>query len=304
MNCITIKQLNEWALDPRALANRGEQTYADALEAAAETIFAQREQKPVVLVSGPSGSGKTTSANRIARLLKDRGCGAHSISMDNYFKTLTKAEIELSERGEFDFESPMRLDIDLFKEHLEKLSRCESIDIPTFDFAVQQSKKGMTLKINRGDIVILEGIHALNPLVTGDSESYTSCVYVSVRTRIEAENGDLLHPSKIRLMRRLIRDKLYRGRGIGETMDFFRSVERGENLYIMPFKYRADFDIDTFLPYGPLIYRDILLPDLEKAAGEYADYERYADIERFLRELSPLSRGIVPENSLLREFIG
>ena len=73
-------------------------------------------------------------------------------------------------------------------------------------------------------------------------------------------------------MRRLIRDKLYRGRGTGETFDFFRSVERGENLYIMPFKYRADFDIDTFLPYEPLIYRDILLPDLEKAAGEYADY--------------------------------
>lgn len=303
MNSITIKQLNESARNAEQMVRESEQRYADALETAAERIYNERETRPVVLVSGPSGSGKTTSANRIARILKDRGCGAHSISMDNYFKTLTKAELELCERGEFDFESPMRLDVELFKEHLEKLSRCERIDVPSFDFAKQQSIKGMPLEIKRGDIVILEGIHALNPLVTGESESYTTCVYVSVRTRLEADNGELLHPSKIRLMRRLMRDKLYRGRSLPETFEFFRSVERGENLYIMPFKYRADFDIDTLVPYEPLIYRDILLPELEKAATEYKDYERYADIERFLKQLSSLSRDIVPENSLIREFI-
>ncbi len=304
MNSITIKQLNECALSPQRFVTAGESTYAKRIETAAEQIYSDREQRPVVLVSGPSGSGKTTSANRIARLLKERGCGAHCISMDNYFKTLTPEENALAERGEFDFESPMRLDCDLFKEHLDKLSRCEEIDIPTFDFALQQSKPGMKLKINRGDIVILEGIHALNPLVTGDSESYTNCVYVSVRTRIEADNGELLHPSKIRLMRRLIRDKLYRGRDLAETFEFFRSVERGENLYIMPFKYRADFDIDTFIPYGPLIYRDVLLEDLEKASKEYEHYADYADIERFLRELSSVERSLIPENSLIREFVG
>lgn len=304
MNCISTKQLNDMSADPERMILSGENTYADGISAAAEQIFRQREERPVVLISGPSGSGKTTSANRIARILKDNGCGAHSISMDNYFKTLTKEELELSERGEFDFESPMRLDTDLFKEHLEKLSRCEAIDIPTFDFASQQSKKGMTLKIKRGDIVILEGIHALNPIVTGDSDSYTNCVYVSVRTRIESESGELLHPSKIRLMRRLIRDKLYRGRDMNETFDFFRSVEKGEDKYIMPFKGRADFDIDTFMPYEPLVYRDILLPGLEKASHEYADYERYADIERFLKELNSIDRKVVPEYSLVREFIG
>ena len=304
MNRVTISELNKGAALPEALISAGEQAYADALKSAAEKIFEDREQRPVVLVSGPSGSGKTTSANRIAHLLKEMGCGAHSISMDNYFKTLTPEELALSERGEFDFESPMRLDCDLFKQHLEKLSRCEEIDIPTFDFAAQQSRPGMKLKINRGDIVILEGIHALNPLVTGDSESYTNCIYVSVRTRIEAENGDLLHPSKIRLMRRLIRDKLYRGRTIAETFEFFRSVERGENLYIMPFKYRADFDIDTFIPYEPLVYRDILLGDLQKAAADYADYADYADIERFLSELASIERALVPEHSLVREFVG
>lgn len=304
MNCLSIERLNKCALDPERFVEASENTYADALNAAAQRIYNERAEKPVVLVSGPSGSGKTTSAMRIARILKDNGCGAHTISMDNYFKTLTRHELELSARGEFDFESPMRLDTELFKVHLEKLSRCEEIDIPTFDFARQISRPGMKLRIKRGDIVILEGIHALNPLVTGDSDSYTNCVYVSVRTRIENNKGELLHPSKIRLMRRLIRDKLYRGRDLPETFEFFRSVERGESLYIMPHKGRANFDIDTFIPYEPMIYRDILLPLLEQASGTYEDYERYSDIERFLRELSSVDRELVPENSLVREFIG
>ncbi len=304
MNCIAISKLNNLALDADSMIAAGENAYADELSKAAERIYNERVERPVILISGPSGSGKTTSACRLARILKDNGCGAHTISMDNYFKTLTEEELRLSERGEFDFESPYRVDVDLFREHIEKLSRCEKIDVPAFDFAKQQSIKGMPLKIERGDLVIIEGIHALNPLVTGDSESYTNCIYVSVRTRIEAENGELLHPSKIRLMRRLIRDKLYRGRDLPETFDFFRSVERGENQYIMPYKGRANFDIDTFIPYEPLVYRDILLPELEKAAKVYADYERYADIERFLKELSSVDRELVPENSLIREFVG
>lgn len=304
MNCISVEQLNSASLDEERMILTGENAYANSLNAAAERIFDQRNERPVVLVSGPSGSGKTTSACRIAQLLKDNGCGAHTISMDNYFKTLNDEELELASRGEFDFESPMRLDVDLFREHLEKLSRCEAIDVPAFDFAKQQSIKGMPLKISRGDIVILEGIHALNPLVTGDSDSYTNCVYVSVRTRIEAASGDLLHPSKIRLMRRLIRDKLYRGRDLPETFEFFRSVEAGESKYIMPYKGRADFDIDTFIPYEPLVYRDILLPELAKASQSYDDYGRYADIERFLKELCSVDRRLVPDNSLIREFIG
>ncbi len=304
MNCISINQLNSASLDAERMISSGENAYANGISAAAEKIFARREERPVVLISGPSGSGKTTSAHRIAQLLKDNGCEAHTISMDNYFKTLSKEELELADRGEFDFESPMRLDIDLFRKHIEKLSRCEKIDIPAFDFARQVQIKGMPLQIKKGDIVILEGIHALNPLVTGNSDSYTSCVYVSVRTRIEAENGDLLHPSKIRLMRRLIRDKLYRGRDLPETFEFFRSVEIGEGKYIMPYKDRAHFDIDTFIPYEALVYRDILLPELAKAAQTYPDYERYADIERFLKALCSIDRSLVPENSLIREFIG
>lgn len=303
MKCVSVEQLNNAAEFPEELIREGERLYAEQLEAAAENIFSNRDTRPVVLLSGPSGSGKTTSAYRIARILEKYGCKAHIISMDNYFLPMHENEAARDENGNIDFESPYRLDIPLFKKHLEMLSECKEIYIPSFDFAKQERFEGKTLRREKGDLVILEGIHALNPIVTGECDEFTVCVYVSVRTRIS--NGDkLLHPSKIRLMRRLMRDKLYRGRAFPETFEFFKSVERGEDLYIMPFKYRADFDIDTFIEYEALVYRDILLPGLEKAETEYQDYKDYADIGEFLRLLKPLDKSYVPENALIREFIG
>ncbi|MDE7194358.1 MAG: nucleoside kinase [Oscillospiraceae bacterium] len=304
MNSISISELNKLAKHPEKLILADENAYADRISKVAERIYLEREARPVVLISGPSGSGKTTSATRIQRVLSENGCTTHTISMDNYFLPLCETEKARDENGNIDFESPLRLDIPLFREHIEKLFACEEIEIPGFDFARQERINGMPLKRGKGDLVILEGIHALNPLVTGDSENFTNCVYVSVRTRLSGKKGETLHPSKIRLMRRLMRDKLYRGRSLAETFEFFKSVERGENLYIMPFKHRANFDIDTFIGYEPLVYRDILLPDLESVSHTYEGYAEFADIERFLKQLSEVDRRFVPDNSLIREFIG
>lgn len=301
MKCISAEHLNNAAKKPERFISEGELLYFEQLEQAAEKIYEHRADKPIVLISGPSGSGKTTSAMRVAAALRQKGCGAHVISMDNYFLPLKK-DIEL--HGEdIDFESPDRLDSELFSEHLAKLQRGEEIDVPGFDFALQDRVPGMKLKRGEGELVILEGIHALNPLVTGDSDDYTHRIYVSVRTRIQS-GGDLLHPSKIRLMRRLMRDKLYRGRELSETFEFFKSVERGEDLYIMPHKHRADFDIDTFITYEASVYRDILLPELEKTSQTYKYYSDFADIEKFLKLLTAVDKKYVPENALIREFIG
>lgn len=304
MNCVSVEELNKLAQTPESFIIKGETQYSGRISAVAAKVFENRAERPVVLISGPSGSGKTTTAKRIANILARRGCKAHTISMDNYFLPMHMNEAARDKDGKIDFESPMRLDIELFREHLEKLFRCEEIVIPTFDFARQErGDGGMPLKRKRGDVVILEGIHALNPLLTGDCEDFTCGIYVSVRTRI-SEGEQLLHPSKIRLMRRLMRDKLYRGRELSETFEFFKSVERGEDLYIMPYKHRADFDIDTFIEYEALVYRDILLPELKKTSESYAGYADYADIEQFLELLSPVDRELVPENALIREFIG
>lgn len=303
MKCVSIEELNGSAENPREFISESEEEYNRQISDVVETIYNNRVERPIVLISGPSGSGKTTSAARLANFLRERGCKAHTISMDNYFLPMEMYEAARDKDGKIDFESPYRMDIELFKEHLDKLFRGVEIEIPTFDFAEQARHAGYPLKREDGDLVIIEGIHALNPLLTGDCEDFTQCVYVSVRTRIQS-GGELLHPSKIRLMRRLIRDKLYRGRNLAETFEFFKSVERGENLYIMPFKHRADFDIDTFIDYEASVYRDILLPELEKASKEYADYADYADIEKFLKVLKPIDREFVPKEALIREFIG
>ncbi len=301
MKCLSVEYLNTSANSPESFVAEGERVYFEQLDSAAKAIYEQRREKPVVLLSGPSGSGKTTSAQRIAAELKEMGCGAHVISMDNYFLPLKKDK-ELH-GDNIDFESPERLDMELFRGHLEKLKNGEEIEIPGFDFAKQDRTAGMPLKRNAEDLVIIEGIHALNPLVTGNSDDYTHRVYVSVRTRISL-GEEILHPSRIRLMRRLMRDKLYRGRELWETFDFFKSVERGENLYIMPHKHRANHDIDTFIEYEASVYRDLLLPELEKTAESYKDYSDFADIERFLRALSGVEKKYVPENALIREFVG
>ena len=141
--------------DPHRLIEKSENAYADQISRAAERIYRERREKPVVLISGPSGSGKTTTAGRLARLLEDNGCRAHTISMDNYFLPLTAAELRLAEEGRFDFESPKRLDTELFKQHIELLSRCQPIDVPAFDFTIQDRKPGFRLEYKPGDIVIM-----------------------------------------------------------------------------------------------------------------------------------------------------
>lgn len=303
MKCVLIEQLNDAAGNPQEFIEISERAYRNQISAAAKTIYEQRKERPIVLISGPSGSGKTTSAARLSQCLRENGCKAHTISMDNYFLPMEMNEAARDKDGKIDFESPYRMDIPLFKEHLEKLFHCIEIEIPTFDFAEQARREGYPLKRADGDLVIIEGIHALNPLLTGDCGDFTQGVYVSVRTRIQS-GGELLHPSKIRLMRRLIRDKLYRGRGLSETFEFFKSVERGENLYIMPYKDRANFDIDTFIDYEAPVYRNILLPELEAASREYSDYADFADIEQFLKRLKPIDKEFVPKHALIREFIG
>ena len=170
MKCLSVEYLNTSANSPESFVAEGERVYFEQLDSAAKAIYEQRREKPVVLLSGPSGSGKATSAQRIAAELKEMGCGAHVISMDNYFLPLKKDK-ELH-GDDIDFESPERLDMELFRGHLEKLKNGEEIEIPGFDFAKQDRTAGMPLKRNAEDLVIIEGIHALNPLVTGNSDDY------------------------------------------------------------------------------------------------------------------------------------
>jgi len=290
----------------REFIDLSEQVYFDQLAHTAHNIYAASYEKPIVLLSGPSGSGKTTSALRVQKLLEAKGMKVLTISMDNYFLPNEEyGTIPVDEYGNPDYESPHRLDIPLFSEHLEKLLKCEPVQIPIFNFKKQARKGFMPVSREKNRIIIIEGIHALNPEITeGVDDDSVTRIYVSVRTRITDDGNAVLHPQNIRLLRRLSRDRLFRGRSFDEIFGMMDSVSRGEQLYVMPHKHRAHIDIDTFMAYEASVYKAILLSELERAKDALSGSADYIQLLSILRQLEPIPADSVPSNSLIREFIG
>ncbi len=290
--------------DQNDFIHKCEKSYFSQVKSMADVIYQRGDSRPIVLLSGPSGSGKTTTSLKLEQYLDSMGMCTHTISMDNYFLPAHENHLAKNENGEIDYESPYRLDIPLLNEHMMKIANCEEVILPSFDFKRQERVKGDILKRNPGDIVVFEGIHALNPDVTGMTDGFANCVYVSVRSRIQTSDGACLHPCMIRLMRRIIRDKFFRARQPAETLAMFDSVERGENLYIMPYKQRAEFNIDTFIPYEVSVYKSFLYDDLTKALKACDDFDKFCLITSVFDELDTLNIDLVPPNALIREFIG
>ena len=287
--------------DPVAVLERDRNLYFNQIKRAADVIAANADTRPVVLLAGPSGSGKTTTALLIERELKQRGLGTHTLQMDHYFAPLTPEELELLRENKLDLEKPTRVDIPFFREQLGQILRGETVDLPRYDFKTSTRVfEGHILQRKPGEIVIMEGIHALNPEVSGYKDQ-TTRVYVSVRTRVTTHDGETLHPSKIRLARRILRDRTGRGRSILDTVGMKNKVDAGEAKYIMPFKPNAHIDIDTFYSAELGIYRPWLLEDIKALQP---DYPELADLVHTMEELPDLSDSLVPTDSLLREFIG
>ena len=287
--------------DAVAFIRQAEADYRRQLTAIADHIAAHRDTCPIVLISGPSGSGKTTTARMLEAELDRRGLETHTLSQDNYFRTQTPEETALRQAGMLDLESPARVDEVLLAEQLTRIIACETVELPVFDFHTSQCRpSGVTLTRKPGEIVILEGIHVLNPAVVPLPESQTVRLYVSVRTRVEGADGTLLHPKYVRLLRRMLRDVNGRGRPAAGTLEMLHSVEVGEQKYIMPYKHRSTFDVDTFCPYELNVYRG-LLPDEVDTLRDHPDM---AGLMGVLTAALPLEPTLVPPTALIREFIG
>ena len=287
--------------DAAAFVRESEENYHRQLAEIADYIAHHRDTCPVVLISGPSGSGKTTTARMLEAELDRRGLETHTLSQDNYFRTNTEEERALREAGMLDLESPARVDEVLLAQQLEEIIACRPVELPVFDFRTCVCQpSGVTFTRQPGEIVILEGIHVLNPAVVPLPESQTVRLYVSVRTRVEDKDGGLLHPKYVRLLRRMLRDISGRGRPAEGTLSMFRSVEEGEQKYIMPYKHRSTFDIDTFCPYELNVYRGVL-PDEVATLKDHPDMTALLDV---LTEALPLEATIVPPTALIREFVG
>ncbi|MBQ1236304.1 MAG: nucleoside kinase, partial [Oscillospiraceae bacterium] len=231
-----------------------DQGYKDKVAKAADLIADNRKNSPIVLLSGPSGSGKTTTSMNIAEELKRRGISTHYVAMDDYFKTVD-ATSPRTESGELDLESPLCVDMELMREHFEKLEKGERIFVPRYEFSRRMRDSGFSKSIQLGkdEIVIFEGIHALNGMIA-DYFPEAFKLYISARSDVEFNGEIMFKRTWFRLMRRMVRDYKFRGSPPAETLSMWANVRRGEKLYISPYKDKANYQFDTSLAYEPAVY--------------------------------------------------
>ena len=261
----------------------------------------------VVLLSGPSGSGKTTTAKKICDALMWRGIKAHSISLDKYYLPIDPDFTPRTSDGEFDRESPLCLDLELINEHFGKLNKGEEVIVPHFSFRNQERDplREMHLKLGNDELVVFEGIHALNDLLANEHPDAFK-LYISARSDIIHDNGELCFKRTwTRLLRRVVRDDLFRAMGAAKTLEMWGNVREGEKKYISPFKHKADLMFDSSMEYEVPVMKFFALKAFSNLP---ADTKRKDELDSklypALKQFEEIDTSCVLHNSILREFIG
>lgn len=258
----------------------------------------------MVLLSGPSSSGKTTSCRRLSVQLSVLGYDVQQISLDDYF--LERARTPKLPNGEYDFESVDALDIPLLNEHLNALFRGEEVKIPTFDFIKGDPYySGKTLKMGPHSILVVEGIHALNPKLTAEiDEGLKFKVYVSALTQLAIDDQNIIHGTDNRLVRRIVRDNNFRGWNAYETLRRWPEVVRGERKHIFPYQENANVMFNSALLYELGVLKRYAEPLLKQVPEDCEEYSSAKQILNFSELLQPIDDKFIPYNSIMREFLG
>ena len=258
----------------------------------------------MVLIAGPSSSGKTTFCKRLQVQLVTNFIKPVGISLDDYF--LNREDTPLDENGKHDYESLYTLDLPCFNRDLEALLRGEEIDLPTFDFEEgKRVYRGNKLKLEPQTVLVMEGIHALNPELTAmvdDANKYR--VYVSALTSISLDNHNRIPTTDNRLIRRIIRDHRSRGASAKDTLERWQSVRNGEDKWIFPFQENADATFNSAMLYELAALRPLAEPLLQTVEEGDAVYAEACRLRSFLSYFTPIDEGMPPRTSLLREFLG
>jgi len=291
--------------DPKGFIEEADARYQARVEAAAERILENKKNSPIVLLSGPSGSGKTTTAMKIAEALEKHGVGTHYVAMDDYFNTVDPATTPRTPEGDLDLESPLCLDMDLLNEHFTLLSEGKRIFVPKYEFSRRMRilEPSKSIKLKEDEMVIFEGIHALNDMIT-DRHPEAFKLYISARSDVEFEGMIVFKRTWFRLVRRTVRDSLFRGADPSETMAMWANVRRGEINYISPFKEKANFRFDTAFPYELPVFNS-MATRLFRAVPE--GVERFDELRAVLPAIQlfgHIDESLVSPDALIREFIG
>ena len=267
-------------------------------------MIASRPEIRFVLIAGPSSSGKTTFSHRLSVQLRANGMRPHPIAVDNYFKE--REETPKDEKGNYNFEGLCAVDIDLFEKQMQELLDGKEVIIPNFDF-VKGHKEfvGSPLKLGEHDILVIEGIHSLNPKLTkalADENKFK--IYISALTQLNIDEHNRIPTTDGRLIRRIVRDARTRGTSAKDTIARWPSVRRGEEKNIFPYQEEADVMFNSALIYELAVlkpYAEAILFGIPKDAPEYIEAKR---LLKFLDYFIGISSEDIPKNSLMREFVG
>ncbi len=285
------------------LINVSEALQEKCIARIADEICSRKDVK-VVLIAGPSSSGKTTFSKRLSVHLMANAKHPYPISLDDYFVNRTNTPRD--ENGEYDYESLYALDLDLFNQHMQALIRGERIELPKFNFNTgEREYKGDYLQLEKNMILILEGIHALNPELTPHiAEENKYRIYVSALTTISLDNHNYIPTTDNRLLRRIIRDYNYRGYSAEETIKRWPSVRAGEAKWIFPYQENADAMFNSALLFELSVLKSHVDPVLYQVPESSPAYSEAYRLRRFLEYFIPVTDHDLPPTSLLREFLG
>ncbi len=316
----TFKQYGAWlahlgidcvgALNDAIFANRireiilvSEALHEQKIAEIAREIVRRANQSRIILIAGPSSSGKTTFAKRLSVQLLAYGLSPFALEMDNYF--VDREFTPKDENGEYDFEALEALDIRRLEQDLTKLIQGEEVQLPRFDFREGRSYPGEIVRLEKDQLVILEGIHGLNPrLLPNLPTQQTFRIYVSCLTQLNLDRHNRISTTDTRLLRRIVRDARERGYSALETIARWESVRRGEKHYIFPYQEHANEIFNSALVYELSALKPLVEPLLRQVPYGTPEYIEAKRLLAFIEWFLPLNMDLIPDNSILREFIG
>ncbi len=281
--------------------NYCEHTYDTRIKDCAQKVISSNAK--IIMLTGPSASGKTTTSNKLAAEIERCGQNCCVISLDNFFKNIE--DYPKLPSGKPDYESVFSLDIEMINKCLLEITSFGKTQIPEFDFPTERRKSTVT-DVHVGDgVLIIEGIHALNPILTHNLPSGTVYkVYAGLREEYSIDGQRILSTRDVRLARRMIRDIFYRGHSIDKTMDMWPLVCEGEDKYIKIFKPEADLLLDTSFTYEICCIAPLIVDLSSKIDKSSIHYENFANLCNRFKLCSQLNKNLIPKNSMLQEFFG
>lgn len=302
----TCAKLNDWIR--RGFSNKiillCEALHEKKLAKIADEVYRRRKVVKIVSIAGPSSSGKTTTANRLCVQLRVNGLKPFLISLDDYF--IDRDKTPLDEKGEHDFESLSAINIELFNKNLNDLMSGREVTLPRYDFKTGKScTDGKTMVLPENGVLVIEGIHGLNPNLYADVPSYNIYkVYVSALTALNIDNHNRIPTTDGRILRRMVRDFQYRGHSPIETLKRWASVRNGEDNNIFPYQENADAMFNSTFVYEFSVMKKYAEPLLKQVPADIPEYREVKRLLKFLSFFEDMDDSTIPPNSILREFIG